>query len=107
MLGTFAPIDIAGAGRTRHMWYLRSGRAFRGYAVATIAVCFWLLAAAVARAGTDYPVVYNFPLAIATGDTVRPTPVGANDWHCRPSASHPYPVVLVPALGGDIGSEWQ
>src|SRR3954454_3759772 len=73
----------------------------------------WLVAPALlvssspAAAASDYPVVYNFPLAIAIGDSVRPTPLGANDWTCRPSQAHPRPVVLVPALGGDIGSEWQ
>src|SRR3954464_13258406 len=73
----------------------------------------WLVAAPLlvcsspARGASDYPVVYNFPLAVAIGDTVRPTPLGANDWSCRPSRAHPQPVVLVPALGGDIGSEWQ
>jgi triacylglycerol esterase/lipase EstA (alpha/beta hydrolase family) len=72
-----------------------------------LAACCWLVSATGARAATHYPVVYNFPAAIAIGDTVRPTPLGANDWACRPTAAHPDPVVLVPALGGDIGSEWQ
>jgi triacylglycerol esterase/lipase EstA (alpha/beta hydrolase family) len=76
-------------------------------AAITVAICWSLVSSAVARAAGDYPVIYNFPAAIAIGDTVRPTPLGANDWTCRPSPAHPDPVVLVPALGGDIGSEWQ
>ncbi len=64
-------------------------------------------AAPASQAASNYPVIYNFPLAIAVGDTVRPVPPGANNWSCRPAPAHPYPVVLVPALGGDIGSEWQ
>src|SRR5437660_963762 len=37
------------------------------------------------------------PTAIPTPSTAQPpAPRG-----------HPYPVVLVPALGGDVGSEWQ
>jgi len=79
----------------------------RTLAAIALAVCASWAGAAVARAASDYPVIYNFPLAIATGDTVRPTPLGANDWTCRPTGTHPNPVVLVPALGGDIGSEWQ
>jgi triacylglycerol esterase/lipase EstA (alpha/beta hydrolase family) len=75
------------------------------WATAVVIVC--LSQAGSARAASSYPVVYDFPLAIAVGDTVRPTPLGANDWTCRPSRAHPRPVVLVPALGGDIGSEWQ
>jgi triacylglycerol esterase/lipase EstA (alpha/beta hydrolase family) len=82
------------------------GRWLKGWMAAAAAVC-WLLASVAAAAASDYPVVYNFPLAIAIGDSVRPTPLGANDWTCRPSQAHPRPVVLVPALGGDIGSEWQ
>ncbi len=29
-------------------------------------------------------------------------PPGANNWSCRPVPAYPYPVVLVPALGGDV-----
>jgi len=31
---------------------------------------------------------------------------GANNWACRPSAAHPYPVVLVPATFVDEGANW-
>src|SRR3954447_23890610 len=91
------------------MPHLRTGRARRLGCLAAIAVaiCSSLLTADTVRAAGDYPVIYNFPLAIAVGDSVRPTPLGANDWSCRPGPAHPDPVVLVPALGGDIGSEWQ
>ncbi|MDO8188380.1 alpha/beta fold hydrolase [Conexibacter sp. JD483] len=53
-----------------------------------------LLLAPAARA--DLPVVYNFPTAVGLGTLAPNTdPPGANDWRCRPSAAHPYPVVLV------------
>src|SRR4051794_5919678 len=91
------------------MRHLRTDRARRlscRVAIA-VAICSSLLSAGFARAAGASPVIYNFPRALAVGDSVRPTPLGANDWSCRPSRAHPNPVVLVPALGGDIGSEWQ
>ena len=63
--------------------------------------------AASAQAATSYPVVYNMPAGIALGETVQPTPLGANDWTCRPSPAHPDPVVLVPGLRGDAGWDFQ
>jgi hypothetical protein len=31
---------------------------------------------------------------------------GANDWSCRPSAAHPYPVILVHETAFDMGFDW-
>jgi triacylglycerol esterase/lipase EstA (alpha/beta hydrolase family) len=31
---------------------------------------------------------------------------GANNWRCKPSATHPYPVLLVPATLTNLGTNW-
>jgi len=69
------------------------------------ALALVLPAATSASAATNYPIgglgtaVVNF---IASPNAVA----GANDWTCRPSAQHPYPVVLTPATGVNLGANW-
>ena len=83
---------------------MRLGRWATGLAVA--AACS--LAATTATAAATYPVPYSFAAGIAA-ETLRPgsSPPGANDWTCRPSAAHPYPVVLVHGTFGDMTDSWQ
>jgi triacylglycerol esterase/lipase EstA (alpha/beta hydrolase family) len=62
--------------------------------------------ASAARAATDYPVIYNFPVGVAETESGQPLR-GANDWSCQPTAAHPLPVVLVPGLSGSSGRDYQ
>ncbi len=69
----------------------------------------WMAAAAVAGPATPrYPVPWTFAAGVAAGATEGPdvAPPGSNV-ACRPTAAHPYPVVLVHGLGADQNDNWQ
>ncbi len=64
---------------------------------AALGAALLCLATGAAGAQASLPVIYNFQTAIAVS-LANPggSPAGANEWGCKPSASHPRPVVLVP-----------
>jgi triacylglycerol esterase/lipase EstA (alpha/beta hydrolase family) len=70
------------------------------FAVITLA-----LTAAPALAG-QLPVIYNGIYGLAHASPTA-SPPGANDWSCRPSAAHPYPVILVHGTFEDMADNWQ
>ena len=75
--------------------------------MALAAAASFALQTAPAGAAT-YPVPYNFGAGILAA-TLHPgsSPPGSNDWNCRPTVAHPYPVVLVHGTFGNMTDSWQ
>src|SRR6185437_14426685 len=65
-------------------------------------------AASTTHSVNNRPVPYSFAAGIAA-ELLTPgaAPPGSNDFGCKPTATHPYPVVLVHGTFGDMTDSWQ
>ncbi|WP_182444355.1 triacylglycerol lipase [Streptacidiphilus sp. PB12-B1b] len=74
---------------------------------AAAAVGLAMACAQPAAAAPSYPVDYDFATGVLAGALTPTTPpLGADDWSCRPSAAHPYPVVLVNGTFANMSDNW-
>jgi triacylglycerol esterase/lipase EstA (alpha/beta hydrolase family) len=79
-------------------------RAHVGIAIAVAAIML-AVTSAPAFAG-QLPVIYNGVYGYAQSSPTA-SPPGANNWSCKPSAAHPYPVILVHGTFENMADNWQ
>ena len=79
----------------------------RHRAVAAIAFAIVGLACTAAPASAaPLPVIYNGIYGYAHVSATA-SPPGANNWSCKPTATHPRPVILVHGTFADMSDSWQ
>ena len=90
-------------------WVPSLGRRAIGSALVVLSVSAAMTCATVA-AGAPPParplVVGDFSTAISNLLSSPDAVAGANNWSCRPSRAHPYPVILVHETAFDMGFDW-
>lgn len=82
-------------------------RSNRGLLAVAIGIAVALWAAAVAGEGAKLPIGSLRDGVVAALFAPSAMPPGSNDWSCRPSRAHPYPVVLVHGTFANAAFTWQ
>lgn len=83
-------------------------RRFAAIASVVAATVTLVMGAGGAAQAAGYPVNYSFAAGIVYTTThYGQSPLGANNWACKPTAAHPYPVVLAHGTAGNMTDSWE
>jgi triacylglycerol esterase/lipase EstA (alpha/beta hydrolase family) len=90
----------------KHQTHPALKRRLIGAVVAVICLAGTVTTAPASAASAKRYPVGGLETAIANYLFSPDAVAGANDWSCKPSAAHPYPVVLVHATAENLGANW-